>query len=225
VHLKLWLLLHSRNHTSTLQTSSGWTGAEVAVGVEQAAPPQPSSPRRGAEARKVAAAPPRVATPVLSAEAFEQSAAASAARGGAVRLQRAAESREPPAALHKVSCERPPEVEVGRAGWPSQGVGGSFWAPGDRLCRRSADVECQANFKKLLQSNLRGYLHGRGPWSGGVQSEGNAGRSDQPVTGTFPRVYRGELRSASSFFLPSSAHIGDQLRWRPARSPPRQRVN
>lgn len=52
VHLKLWLLLHSRNHISTLQTSSGCTGAEVPVGVDQAAPPQPSSPRRGAEARK-----------------------------------------------------------------------------------------------------------------------------------------------------------------------------
>lgn len=206
VHLKLWRLPHSRNHTSTLQTTSGCTAPRWQSAWSKPRPHSPPHPGEGRR-RESSSSAPRGAAPVLFEEAFEPAAAGSAARGGAVRLQRR-RVRELPAARHKVSRERPLGAEVRGAGWPGLGVGGSFWAPGDPLCRRGADVECQANFKKLLRTNLRRDLHGRGPRSGRVGSERNAGRSDEPVTGTFRRVYSGELRSASSFILQAQPTLG-----------------
>lgn len=88
----------------------------------------------------------------------------------------ARESPELPAAQPKVSCERPPAAEVRRAQWPAEGwAGGPFRAPGDPLCRRSADVRCLANFQKLLQTHRRGDLHGGGPGSGRLRPPGDAG--------------------------------------------------
>lgn len=60
VHPQLWLHLHLGNRTSALQRSSGLHGAEVGVGVEQAAPPLPSPSRRGAGERKWQQRPPRL---------------------------------------------------------------------------------------------------------------------------------------------------------------------
>lgn len=177
MHLQLWLLLHCHKHTSTPQTSSAAFSAEVAVGVERAA-------AVGVGGEQSSCSAPR-RRPGLSVEAPGPSAAGSAARGDAERLQRppvpgtgrsARQSPQLPAAQPKVSCERPPAAEVRRAQWPAEGwVGGPFRAPGDPLCRRSADVRCLANFQKLLQTHRRGDLHGGGPRSARLRPRGNAG--------------------------------------------------
>lgn len=83
VYLKLWLLLHSRNHTSTLQISSGCTVRRWQSAWSKPRPHSPPHPGEGRR-RESSSSAPRAAAPVLFEEAFEPATAGSAARGGAV---------------------------------------------------------------------------------------------------------------------------------------------
>lgn len=167
---------------------------EVAVGVEQAAPPQPPSTRRGGvRASKVAAAPP----PRPCSEALEPSAAGSQperAPCGCSADESRDQLQQPP---------RPRSLEPSgrrRAGWVLP-------ASGEPLCE-AAPIECPANFQKLLQIKGRGDRHRAGPQSGRVWPEGDAGRAHQPVTRNFPAK---PPRRTALCLLPSTAILASRF--------------
>lgn len=158
VHLQLWLHLHLGNRTSALQLSSGVQGTRRWASVWSK--PRPSalllSARGGVGgvvARKWQQRPLRR----LPRGALE--APASAARRGAVRLQRPPNPGAP-AGPHKVCSQRPCTAELPERCWaPARRVRGDPTRP---MLHRQTGA-CRENFEKLPRRNLLLQLASQGP--------------------------------------------------------------
>lgn len=178
VHLQLWLHLHLGNRTSTLRGCSGLHGAEVGVGVEQAAPLCTPPPGEGRGRESGSSAPHAFGVELWPAAAERRGAAAAPRSPGA------------PAGPHKVCSQQPCAAEL-----PERCSGPARRVRRDPLGRQHADRRgaCRENFEKLRRRNLRLHLASRGTSGGAGLARGNAARSQQPLTRNFPARLGGGL--------------------------------